>query len=65
MGASDIEGVGEGAGEGRICERRANLGEEGGEGEIRHKKDAMQQMRLVRDEIIKKSTRKAHTEDGR
>ena len=37
----------------------------GGEGEIRHKKDAMQQMRLVRDEIIKKSTRKAHTEDGR
>ena len=26
----------------------------GGEGEIRHKKDAMQQMRLVRDEIIKK-----------
>ena len=37
----------------------------GGEGEIMHKKDAMQQMRLVRDEIIKKSTRKAHTEDGR
>lgn len=30
----------------------------GGEGEIRHKKDAMQQMRLVRDEIIKKAPEK-------
>ena len=31
----------------------------GGEGEIRHKKDAMQQMRLVRDEIIKKKHQKS------